>query len=201
MDIPVNAEVYCTDGKCGRSTYLIVHPETQEITHVVVKESHSPHQQRLIPAGWIQGATPSRIDLGCTQNKLSRMDPFIETRFVKVKVPEAVGYGYMYAWPYDYVPVEETIPVHEEMLPPGEVAIHKGARVNAEDGHIGTVDELLVDPNTHKISHLVLRKGHLWGQRDVVIPVNQIDHIEEDVVYLKLDKQAVAALPAEPVRR
>ncbi len=201
MDIPLNAEVQCTDGPCGRTTYLVLHPKTQEITHVVVKESHSSHQQRLIPVGWIQEATPSRIDLRCTQNELSHTDSFIETRFVKVEIPQAMSYGYMYTWPYDYLPAEETIPVDDEVIPPGEVAIHKGARVDASDGHIGKVDELLMNPVTHKISHLVLRKGHLWGQRDVVIPIDQVDSIEEDVVHLKLGKHEVEALPTEPVRR
>jgi len=30
MDIPVNAEVYCKDGLCGHSTYVIVNPYLQK---------------------------------------------------------------------------------------------------------------------------------------------------------------------------
>jgi hypothetical protein len=33
------------------------------------------------------------------------------------------------------------------------------------------------------------------------MPVEQIDRIEEDTVYLKLDKQGVGALPATLVHR
>jgi hypothetical protein len=47
----------------------------------------------------------------------------------------------------------------------------------------------------------VLREGHLWGQKDVTIPVSQIERIEEDAVHLKLDKRSIEALPAIPVRR
>jgi hypothetical protein len=36
----------------------------------------------------------------------------------------------------------------------------------------------VVDPKTGHITHLVLREGHLWGQRDVAIPVNAIERIE-----------------------
>ena len=32
------------------------------------------------------------------------------------------------------------------------------------------VDELLVDPENEHITHLVMREGHLWGQKDVVYP-------------------------------
>ncbi|MGO8991417.1 MAG: hypothetical protein ACLQGU_10495 [bacterium] len=50
-------------------------------------------------------------------------------------------------------------------------------------------------------THLVLREGHLCGKKDVTIPVSQIDHIEEDTVYLKLRKVDIQASPAIPVRR
>jgi hypothetical protein len=35
----------------------------------------------------------------------------------------------------------------------------------------------------------------------VTIPVSEIERIDENVVYLKLDKRQVAALPAVPVRK
>jgi hypothetical protein len=43
MDIPLNAEVHCTDGVCGRSTYVIVNPVNEQVTHVVVREAWFPH--------------------------------------------------------------------------------------------------------------------------------------------------------------
>ena len=42
---------------------------------------------------------------------------------------------------------------------------------------------------------------YLLGKKEVSIPVSAIDRIEEDTVYLKLDKKAVESLPSEPVRR
>jgi hypothetical protein len=35
----------------------------------------------------------------------------------------------------------------------------------------------------------------------VTIPVSQIERIEENAVYLRLDKHSIEALPAIPVRR
>ena len=60
----------------------------------------------------------------------------------------------------------------------------------ATDGHVGEVDEFIVDPADRHITHLILRKGHFWGHKDVSIPVDQIDRIEADTIYLKLDKHA-----------
>ncbi len=68
-------------------------------------------------------------------------------------------------------------------------------------GRVGRLDELLVKPTSARITHLVVREGHLWGQKDVTIPIEQIDRIEEDGVYLKLDKHGVVALPTTPARR
>ena len=63
------------------------------------------------------------------------------------------------------------------------------------------MDELIVDPESDHLTHLVMREGHLWGQKDVAIPVSEIERIEEDTVYLKLSKDEIGALPAVRVRR
>jgi sporulation protein YlmC with PRC-barrel domain len=69
------------------------------------------------------------------------------------------------------------------------------------EGKVGTVDELVVDPDSGNITHLLMRKGHLWGKKDVAIPVTAIDLVDDEEVYLKIDKEAVGALPAVPVKR
>ena len=97
--------------------------------------------------------------------------------------------------------VAMSVPVEYERIPPGELAVHRGAHVEATDGHVGKVDEFLVDPTSGHITHLILRKGHLWGQTDVAIPISEIERTMEDIVYLKLDKHDIAALPAISVRR
>jgi len=73
--------------------------------------------------------------------------------------------------------------------------------VYATDGQIGQVDEFLVDPEYDHVTHLVMREGHLWGAKDVAIPLSQIEHLYEGEVYLKLSKQAVGQLPAICTRR
>ena len=59
----------------------------------------------------------------------------------------------------------------------------------------------IYDAKTGKVSHFILRKGHLWGKRDVTIPISAIDHSEGDTVHLKLDKQAINNLPSVSVKR
>jgi sporulation protein YlmC with PRC-barrel domain len=199
MDIPVNADVYCNDQRCGVSTYLIINPTTKKVTHLVVKEKAFPHIERLVPIDLILETSPHKIQLRCSRNQLEKMESFIETEFIRTEIPEYVGDQLM-RWPY-VIPKIEKISVEHERIPPGELAVRRGARVEATDGHVGRVDEFLVHPADGHITHLVLREGHLWGQKDVTIPVSQIDHIEEGAVYLKLDKHSVEALPSIPIRR
>jgi sporulation protein YlmC with PRC-barrel domain len=199
MDIPINADVYCNGHRCGVSTCLIINPITKKVTHLVVKEKAFPHIERLVPIELVLETSLQKIQLRCSHNQLEEMESFIETEFIRAEIPEYVGDPFV-IWPFA-IPRTEMISVEHERIPPGELAVRRGARVEATDGHAGRVDEFLVHPADGHITHLVLREGHLWGQKDVTIPVSQIDHIEEDAVYLKLDKHSVEALPSIPIRR
>ncbi len=73
-------------------------------------------------------------------------------------------------------------------------------RVEATDGYVGQVDELLINANNRKVTHLVLRERHIFRQKEITIPVSQIDHVDENTIYLKLDRQSVEALPTTPIQ-
>jgi len=85
-------------------------------------------------------------------------------------------------------------------MPAGGVAVHKGAKVFAKDEHVGKVDEFLVEGKSGRITHLVLVEGHLWGKKDIAVPVNQIAHYKDGDVYLKIDKTQVESLPEFDVK-
>jgi hypothetical protein len=127
---------------------------------------------------------------------LAELEPFLKTEVVERTIPQYVPDPYL--MPIE-VPEIKWVTVKREAIPPGEVAVRRGARVEATDGHVGHLDEFLVDPATERVTHLVLREGHLWGQRDVTIPVSEIDRLEENTVHLKLDKRQIEAL--QSIRR
>ncbi len=199
MDIPVNATVFCADGLCGRSTRVVLRPKTEEATHLVVKGNESPHREILVPVTAVTATTPDSINVCYTRDEIAKLPSFIETDYVQVDILRPAG-GIFYMMPYVY-PEVETLPVKHEAIPADELAVRRGASVEATDGHVGRVDEFLVDPENDCITHLVLREGHLWGQKDVTIPISDIERIEENTVYLKIDKRKIEALPAIPVRR
>jgi len=201
----------CQDGQpVGRSTYVILDPVSKVVTHMVVETRGLAGDEYLVPLERILQTAPDRIVLRCERDDLADLQPFKKVEFVDAGTEENVDAwdwaayqpDEMMMWPY-VGPGEGalgmTVPV--EQVPPEELAMRRGTRVEATDGEVGRVDEFLIDPKTGHISHLVLRRGHLWGQRDVTIPLSAIDRIEEDAVYLSLDKKAIERLPSVPVRR
>ncbi|MCL4560990.1 MAG: PRC-barrel domain-containing protein [Chloroflexi bacterium] len=200
MDIPLHAQVSCSDQECGETTLVIVDPAAQEVTHVIVREKRFPYNDHLVPVDQIESSSADQVRLRCSTDELAKLPQFNESEFAPGDGPY-LGYpieGYM-VWPY-MIP-EMPILLEHEHIPPGELAIRRGARVKASDGDVGKVDEFLIDPSNGHITHLVLLEGHLWGRKDVSIPVAEIDRIEEGQVLLKLDKRGVGALPAVPAHR
>ena len=206
IQIPIGAAVSCTDGMCGKSTHLLVNPAARKMTHLVVAESTLPHPEYVVPIEAVEAASADVIVLNCSRDELHHMKRFVRTEYVEV--PMAVGAysgtygaGTYLAWPYVVPEVMVRVPVEQEQFPADELVVHRGTRVEARDGAAGYVDELLVDPGTGNVTHLVMREGVLWGQKDVAIPVSAIYTASDNTVELKLSKQEIAALPSIPIRR
>jgi len=71
---------------------------------------------------------------------------------------------------------------------PGNVFLSTGTDVKTRDGDkIGTVDQLVVDPQRGKVTEMIVKKG-LFGGKEVRIPTQFIDEIDDDTVYVALDK-------------
>jgi uncharacterized membrane protein/sporulation protein YlmC with PRC-barrel domain len=201
IDLPTKAEVHCSDGVAGRSTYVIVNPANRQMTHLVVKSEWPPFHEVLVPLDQVEETTSDLIRLKCTRNDLNKMGPFEVEEYIRTEMP-----GYL-SWPYllpmGLYPEEvvKYIPVKRRNIPQGEFAVRRGARVEATDGHVGQVDELLINSNNQQVTHLVLLERHILTNREITIPVSQIDRVGEDTVYLKLDRQSVEMLPTTPVQR
>jgi sporulation protein YlmC with PRC-barrel domain len=204
-EIPLDARVECTDGPCGKSIALIIDRETRRVTHFAVEDEslrYAPYQ-RLVPVDQLSETTttPGLIRLKCTRDELNQMEPFIHTRYVMHESEDYIQYegggglGGAGGWRTYSVAGEASAKIEEEQVPAGEVALHPGTQVHATDGHVGVVEELMVDPDSQRITHVVLRGGHWWGKKEVQIPISAIERGEGDAVYLNLDKKAIGELP------
>jgi len=205
VDIPLNATVRCRDGECGTCVAVVLDPVRQELTHFVL-ETERPHRnQYLIPVSDILESDHHEIRLPCRRDDLARYRIFKHIEYLPVEpvempfIPDLFEDS-AFLWPYVQAAGSTVVQTDVESVPPHELAIHRGARVEATDGDIGRVDEFIVNPDNGQITNLVLREGHFWGQKEKTIPLSAIDHVYDDSVYLKLSKEEIAGLPTVPTR-
>jgi sporulation protein YlmC with PRC-barrel domain len=190
----IGAPARCEDGICGRVTQVVVDPIRDRVTHIVVEPEHREGLGRLVP---IDKAEPSahEVRIKYTKAELDTLRKAEQTRFL----PGVEG-SFSYApeevllWPY--FGGNSTVPVTMDTLPAGDVAVSRGEEVHATDGRIGEVEGLIVDSRDHNLTHLVLKEGHLFGRKDVAIPIGSVKAVDEDGVQLSISKSDVEALPA-----
>jgi len=73
--------------------------------------------------------------------------------------------------------------------------VRRGEHVHATDGSIGRVQGLVIDPKDHHVTHVLLEEGHLWGKKEVAIPIGAVRDVATDGVQLKLTRAEVRDLP------
>ena len=208
VEIPLNAQVECTDGICGHSVFVLINPAIDQVTHLVVKEDTAFNTEYIVPVDLITETIADTIKLRCSKAELEKMDPFNKTRYIGEKehgenfaYDGMYGMGSCYCLPYNTFDSLLYESVSFQKIPPGELAVRRGTRVEATDGYVGHVDEFVVNPENDHITHLVMREGHLWGRKDVIIPLSAMGDTRDDTVFLKLNKLQIESLSFFPVHR
>ncbi len=201
FDIPINAKVDCTDGHAGTSTYIIVNPVNQEVSYVVVQAFlHGQPFERMVPVAAIKETSPKKIKLTISKEKLSQLPQFVEDFYVQ-NVPSEIDATDVYLEPF-VTPLDmQMTTVISENIPAAGIVVRRGMSIEATDGYVGKVRELIVSPDEHKVTHVLLHKGHFLGKKDLLIPLANIDRLDADTIFLNIDKTAVKALPPFSIKR
>jgi hypothetical protein len=201
----IGAEARCADGVCGEVTRVVVDPVGRVLTHLVVEPRHRRGLARLVPLDLVD-ATTDGVDLKCTVAAFEQLDPAEETQFVLGDG----GYGgydpeQVLSWPYYGLGIGMGVgmglglgnvgqPVVADTVPLGEVEVRRGEPVHATDGDIGRVQGLVINPADHGVTHVLLQEGHLWGRKEVAIPIGAVSGVA-DGIQLSITKQQVQDLP------
>ena len=198
----IGAEASCTDGPCGHVIRVVINPVAEVVTHLVVEPTHREGLGRLVPLDLVGvDAESGEVKLGCTLEEFGQLEAAEETLFLPgTGIYAGYASSQVFALPYYGLGIGAiTPPVVTDSLPVGEVAIRRGQQVNATDGGIGRVQGLVIDRTSHHVTHVLLQEGHLWGRKDVVIPISAVTGIEGGDITLTLTKQEVQDLPAVEV--
>jgi uncharacterized protein YrrD len=196
----IGAHVDATDGRCGVLTRVIFDPVADSLTHLIVEPGHHEEQSRLVPVDRVVSAEDNRVRLNCTKAQFDLLDDAEEAQFIPAD-RAAGGYGdHALAFPYYGVgglglPLgHHHAAMFVDRVPVGEVEIRRGDPVHARDGLIGAVQGLVVDPADHHVTHLLLQEGHLWGRKEVAIPIGAAKRASGQI-RVDLTKEQIEALP------
>jgi sporulation protein YlmC with PRC-barrel domain len=215
MRLELDKPVLCEDDEVGKLADLVVDPVAKRVTHLVVKPRHGVGESHLVPIELVQpGEQVGGIALKCSRSDFDALPPVEEFTYLRLGEVEThdpdwdVGVSEILALPYyDSTglagPVDAVgdMGVVYDRVPKGEVEVRRSSRVLASgEDYIGDVDGFLVDDEDH-ITHFVLERGHLWGRREVTVPIGAVESVESDVVTLKLSKDEVGDLPSHKVHR
>jgi sporulation protein YlmC with PRC-barrel domain len=207
----IGTEASCSDGAAGKVNRVIVDPLAEKVTHLVIEPEHRHGFGRLVPLDLID-VTAGEVRLRCTRAEFEKLGPAQETQFIPATsgyggygyLPDQVGY-----WPYYGLgggmgvaglgvggigagaPAQT---VTSDTVPLGEVEVSRGDYVHATDGDIGRVQGLVIDARTRHVTHLLLQEGHLWGRKDVAIPISAVASTAGGI-QLNIARQQVQDLP------
>lgn len=223
MEFKRGADVVTSDGdKVGDVDRVVIDPKTQEVTHLVVEKGFLLTVDKVLPISMVQNATEDRVTLRADVGDLEELPDYKETHYVEVEEARKVepgdedvevetagsmywvppvghswwgtpGYlGYPATFGYPAPPfVRET----ERNIPEGTVALNEGAPVFSGEGeHVGDVEEVFTEPQSGRVTHILVSEGLLLKDRKRV-PTTWIKAFEHDEVFLAVGAEVLDRLP------
>ena len=217
MRLEIGDRVRCTDGVYGELADIVIDPLEKRVTHFVVQPEQGEGEARLVPIRLAKRRDGEQrdIELECTLQQAQGFESVREVAYLRLGESPAedpdwdVGVEDVLAMPYysglDVVAYPGELPsqvaTYYDRVPKGKVEVRRASAVISADGHsLGEVDGFVVDADDY-ITHFVLERGHLWGRKEVTIPIGAVARVASDVVHVALSKDEVGALPAVRVGR
>lgn len=191
VDLVLGTPVHTTDGIVGRLERVIIDPHQGRTTHLVVRETQLPNTLRLVGEKYLAHADAQGLTLSLTTKHFAACKEYIQTEYFSPDYFLTLAREEHCRLPL--APSSWTL--ERPATPDGAVALLGHETVEATDGKVGKVDAVLADRATGRVTHLVLRQGHLWGAREVQVPAGLVARFEDGRVILSVDKAAVGALP------
>ncbi len=208
----MGATVLATDGPVGELTAVVVDPVAQAATHLIITPPHHPALGHLVALDLVED-DGDPIRLRVTVAEFHRLDSAEDEHVLQVSGGKwAAAQGRTFSFPYyrlaemaggsagsaarelqpgyHYLPPDDM----SDRVPLGEVDVRRGDQVHAADGWIGSVQGLVIDPADRHVTHVLLAEGHLWGHKQVAIPITNTSRVG-DSIRIELTKEQVEHLP------
>jgi sporulation protein YlmC with PRC-barrel domain len=211
MRLQLGCRVRSSDGDVRELGDVVIDPEQRSVTHLVVQPAGDPGLARLVPIDQARGGdADGSIELDWSAEQVDKSKAVHTARYLRIgeqieEGPEwGVGIEEITSMPYygGFVPgglnagagpteFDSHVTASYDRVPKGEVEIRHGSEVTSSKGeHVGHVNGFVTD-DEHRITSFVLAHGHLWGKREILIPIASVARIENDELVLSVPKDEV----------
>ncbi|MBN9389824.1 MAG: BON domain-containing protein [Chloroflexi bacterium] len=202
FDFKIGTPVFCQDKEVGRLKFLVIDPQDETITSLVVEHNTLLSKSVVVPVCWVEKATDKRVVINASATELKNLPEYHEVEF---RLPDSTVYPHpgqpapqtrVWIGPYPNLNLSQT--ERPTVLHRGhvgvsgdEVMLRRGQPVYDRNGYrIGTLDHILVGKDGHHIRHLVIEHGQ-WLQQgeNLVIPASAVESITDKGIQFKLSRE------------
>ncbi len=204
----IGAPVYARDGRYGTLDKVVVDPHARRVTHVVVRQGWLLTEDRVIPIERVERAEPDGVYLDAPAAALDKYPRYREEIFAEPiedwEWLEPYSAADVLFWGGPYMGVAPpVVPVVEHVVatgvPEDEIVLRRGADVVYEDGLVGSLDHILIDPTNAVVTHLVVQE--YGSDRRVIVPAQWVRELRGEAVVLKRWNPYQPGVPAYEAAR
>jgi len=208
MELQIGCAVAAENGEVGRLERLVFDPATERVLGLVVTNDLLPPNDILVPLARVVTADEETIRLRGSAEEIRELPMYTHSQFAEPPEswlppadldipatsllfpasPFAVGL-FAPGTPTHEPPLEP-----EEEKPPGSIDLSGTTAVVCTDGSAGTVDRVLTEDETDRVTHLIVRRGQLIT-RDLLVPAELIAATDEQTIHLSITQQELDQLP------
>jgi osmotically-inducible protein OsmY/sporulation protein YlmC with PRC-barrel domain len=188
----IGAPVYARDGRFGTLAKVVVDPHARRVTHLVVRQGWLLTEDRVIPIERVARAASDGVYLDSASTDLDGYPRYREESFIEPLADWEELEPYLAAdtlfWGGPYIGVAppampaaaHTVPAG---VPEGEIVLRRGDPVFYDDGLVGSLDHVLINPTSGAMTHLVVEEHET--NRRVIAPAEWICEIQPGSITLE----------------
>lgn len=195
MKVPIE----CREGPCGKVAGVVLYPEAQEATDLIVETGFLPKRRRIVPLYLVAKAGEESVYLAL--DNADELERYPEYNITEYEEPASglEHQGAKVPTPYGiHGPTEMAVPMVRrkvrEGIVPGQRVLEEGMPVKNLTKTIGNVEHVFVDRDNGQVMYLVSRGGLIF-RNQYLIPTSMIDKIDEEYVLLAGADEDLDLLP------
>ncbi len=203
LTLNIGTTIRCTDGDCAKLHKIALDEESDEVAALIVERGLLAKDRRVLPIDLVTKTTEEAIHVDLHSDALDDYKTYDEKIFREPaegweETQDLTVEGQFVRMPQGFTVQTPSVPsvrkrVHEG-LSIDETPIHSGTPVHNIEGKIGSVDRLISDEESKRLTAVVLRTPGLLPEYHI-LSAEHISSIDEDGVYIELDEDQVQDLP------